>query len=153
MTMTQRTLDPSLATPRPLISALRRLALLGLCSAYLQGPLTKLVDFGGAVAEMEHFGLQPAPAFAVAVICFEVAASALVLSGIHRWAGALALAFFTLAATMVALRFWQMPMGVERQMATNAFFEHLGLAGAFVLVALDDLVRRLPDSPRQGASA
>lgn len=117
-------------------SVIRSLALLALCSAYIQGPLTKIFDFEGALAEMAHFGLLPAPLFAVGVIVFELAMSALILSGFHRRLGALALAVFTLAATVIALRFWEMAPGMERMMAMNAFFEHLGLAGAFVYVAL-----------------
>lgn len=120
---------------------LRFLALLALCAAYIQGPMTKLFDFPGAIGEMEHFGLHPAAVFAVAVILFELVASAMVVSGFHRWLAALALAVFTLLATFVALRFWEMPSGMERMMATNAFFEHLGLAGAFVIVAIIDLTK------------
>lgn len=116
--------------------------LLALCSAYIQGPLTKIFDFPGALAEMEHFGLHPAPLFAVGVIVFELAMSALILSGFYRWAAAGALAAFTLAATLLAFRFWELPPGMERAMATNGFFEHIGLAGAFVLVAVYDLRER-----------
>ncbi len=119
----------------------RTIALLALCAAYIQGPLTKIFDFNGALAEMDHFGLHPAAFFAVAVIVFELTASALVVSGFFRWAGALALAGFTLMATFIALRFWEMAPGMDRMMATNAFFEHLGLAGAFVFVAAFDLTR------------
>lgn len=115
------------------------LALLALCAAYIQGPLVKMFDYEGAVAEMVHFGLQPAPAFAVAVIIFELSMSALILSGIFRWVGALALAAFTLIATGLALRFWEMPDGLVRSMTMNAFFEHLGLVGAFVMVALREI--------------
>ncbi|EMS97190.1 hypothetical protein H009_12856 [Agrobacterium tumefaciens str. Cherry 2E-2-2] len=121
--------------------ATKTLALLALCSAYIQGPLTKIFDFPGAIAEMNHFGLQPAVAFAVVVILFELTASALVVSGFLRWAGALALAGFTLLATFIALRFWEMAPGMDRMMATNAFFEHLGLAGAFIIVAAIDLTK------------
>jgi uncharacterized membrane protein YphA (DoxX/SURF4 family) len=121
--------------------AVRTAALLALCAAYIQGPLTKIFDFGGAIAEMEHFGLHPAPVFAVAVIVFELTASALVVSGMLRWVGALALAGFTVLATFIALRFWELPAGMERMMATNAFFEHLGLAGAFVLVTIFDITK------------
>ncbi|WCJ64933.1 DoxX family protein [Agrobacterium tumefaciens] len=119
----------------------RTVALLALCSAYIQGPLTKIFDFPGAIAEMNHFGLQPAAAFAVFVIIFELTASAMVVSGVLRWAGALALSGFTLLATFIALRFWEMAPGMDRMMATNAFFEHLGLAGAFVIVAAIDLTK------------
>lgn len=118
-------------------------ALLALTSAYLVGGFTKVADFAGASAEMTHFGLQPAAAFAAAVIALELGAPVLILSGRGRWLGALALAAFTLAATFTANRFWQMA-GAERFGATNAFFEHLGLAGAFVLVAWHDLTHR-PD--------
>lgn len=116
-------------------------ALVALCAAYIQGPLTKIVDFNGALAEMNHFGLHPPAFFAVVVILFELTASAMVISGILRWAGALALAGFTFLATMIALRFWEMADGMDRMMATNAFFEHLGLIGAFVIVAAIDLTR------------
>jgi uncharacterized membrane protein YphA (DoxX/SURF4 family) len=121
--------------------ATKTLALLALCSAYIQGPLTKILDFPGAIAEMNHFGLHPAAAFAIVVIVFELTASAMVVSGFLRWAGALALAGFTLLATFIALRFWEMAPGMERMMATNAFFEHLGLAGAFIVVAAIDLTK------------
>ena len=122
-------------------SALRTIALLALCAAYIQGPVTKIADFNGALAEMNHFGLQPAGFFAVSVIVFELVASAMVVTGFFRWVGAVALAGFTVLATFIALRFWEMTPGMERMMATNAFFEHLGLAGAFVFVAAYDLTK------------
>ncbi|WP_377297680.1 DoxX family protein [Rhizobium sp. SGZ-381] len=119
------------------------IALLALCSAYIQGPLTKLFDFQGALAEMDHFGLQPALFFAIAVILFELVMSAAILIGFFRWVAALALGVFTLLATFLALRFWELPPGMERTMAMNGFFEHLGLAGAFLLVAWHDLRSRM----------
>ncbi|RSZ43996.1 MULTISPECIES: DoxX family protein [unclassified Variovorax] len=122
--------------------ALRWIALLLLCAAYLQGGLNKAMDFNAALAEMNHFGLSPAGPLAVAVIVLELGASALILTGRLRWLGALALAGFTLMATFVALRFWQMPVGQERFMAANSFFEHLGLVGGFLLVAWHDLKER-----------
>ena len=54
----------------PRTGALRWFALLLLCTAYIQGPMTKILDFPGALAEMTHFGLTPAPLFAVGVIVF-----------------------------------------------------------------------------------
>jgi uncharacterized membrane protein YphA (DoxX/SURF4 family) len=120
-------------------SAMRFIAYLGLCAAYLQGELVKLTDFPGAIGEMAHFGLSPAPLFAVLVILLELGTSVMILSGWQRWLGALGLAGFTLLATGIALRFWEMPAGHERFMAANSFFEHLGLVGGFLLVAWLDL--------------
>lgn len=117
------------------------LAHLGLCAAYIQGGLVKLIDFPGAVAEMAHFRLAPPAMFAVLVIVLELAASAMVMTGFLRWLGALALAGFTLLSTLIALRFWEQPAGEARHAVANAFFEHLGLAGGFLLAAWLDLVR------------
>lgn len=140
--MSLSSLDIRLADiARPLFTLplVRWIGLLGLCAAYLQGSLMKLFDFDSAIAEMNHFGLSPAPVFAVIVIVFELASSVMVLSGKLRWLGATGLGIFTLMATFVALRFWELPTGRDRAMATNAFFEHLGLVGGFVLVAWHDL--------------
>lgn len=115
----------------------RWIALLLLCAAYLQGGLVKLFDFPGAVAEMNHFGLQPAPLMAALVIALELGAVALILAGRLRWLGALALALFTAAATFMANRYWE-ASGHERFMLMNAFFEHWGLVGGFLLVAWMD---------------
>lgn len=122
---------------------LHGLALLALCAAYLEGGLTKLMDFDGALAEMRHFGLQPAAPMAVAVIALELGASALILSGHRRWLGALALGAFTVAASFMANDFWTMS-GPDRTPAMHAFFEHLGLAGGFALVAWHDLLGPRP---------
>jgi len=129
---------------RPLFGAafMRFIAYLGLCAAYLQGGLNKLTDFPGAIGEMTHFGLSPAPVFAAIVIIMELTASLLILAGFLRWLGALALGGFTLMATFLALRFWELPVGMERFMAANSFFEHLGLVGGFLLVAWHDLKER-----------
>src|SRR5260221_8592582 len=130
-----------LATP-----AVFWIALLGLCAAYLQGGLNKAFDFHSAIAEMNHFGLSPAAPFAIAVIALELGASSLILIGFYRWLGAVALAGFTLMATFIANRFWELPMP-ERFMAENAFFEHLGLVGGFLLVACHDLKARGTTAP------
>jgi len=120
------------------LPAVRYVALLGLCAAYLQGGIDKLLDFPGAIAEVEHFGLAPALPIAVATIVTEFAAPTLILSGRLRWLGALWLAGFTAVATILANRFWELPMP-DRQMAANGFFEHVGLVGGFLLVAWYDL--------------
>lgn len=121
--------------------AMRFIALLALCAAYIQGGLDKLLDFGSAVAEAQHFGLPFAPVIAGATLVTELVGAALILSGAYRWIGALWLAGFTLVATFVANRFWALP-NPERFMIENAFFEHLGLVGAFLLVAWYDLRRQ-----------
>src|SRR5260370_8156989 len=62
----------------PLIWPAARLALV---SAFLIGGLTKLSDFSAAVAEQEHFGLNPGWLWAAIAIIPELAGSALVILG------------------------------------------------------------------------
>ncbi|RFP18840.1 DoxX family protein [Duganella sp. BJB475] len=117
---------------------LRWIFLLLICAAYLQGGINKLLDFPSAIGEMQHFGLSPAGPMAAVVIAGELGASLMILSGRYRWLGAGYLAAFTLMATFVANRYWEIT-GPERFMAANGFYEHLGLAGAFLLVAWHDI--------------
>ena len=116
----------------------RWLALLALCAAYLQGGFDKATNFVGAVAEMQHFGLAPAVPLVGLTIVVEIGASLLILSGVYRWAAALVLAGFTLFASFLANRFWEIALP-ERLMTANSFFEHIGLVGGFILVAWHDL--------------
>ena len=123
------------------LAAARWIALLLMVAAYVQGGVDKLLDFAGAVGEMHHFGLEPAPAMAIATIVLELGASALILAARLRWLGALALAGFTLAANFIANRWWSAP-AADRFMLENGFFEHLGLVGGFLLVASMDWQER-----------
>lgn len=130
----------SLDTPRfiatildhPATAFVARLALVG---PYLIGGIAKLTDWQGAIAEQAHFGMQPATLFAALTVAVELVGPALILAGRLVWLGAGMLGVFTLFAAIVANAFWTMD-GPERFMATNAFFEHLGLIGGLVLVAM-----------------
>lgn len=124
----------------------QRVALLLLCAAYLQGGIDKAWDFHGAVAETIHFGL-PMPALVTALtIVIELGASVLIIAGFYRWPAALVLAGFTLMATFLANRFWELPPA-QRFPVENGFFEHLGLVGGFLLVAWHDLRDRRTKVP------
>ena len=116
-------------------------ALVLLCLPYVLSGVAKLFGFSGAVAEFTAIGL-PLPAVAVAAtIALQLGASALVITQRLAWAGALALAVFTIVATLIAHPFWRFE-GNARFAQTNIFFEHVGLVGAFLLVALLDWRRR-----------
>lgn len=112
---------------------LARLALVG---AYLLGGIVKATDWNAALAEQAHFGMNPPALWAALTIGVEIVGPLLILSGRLVWLGAGMLGVFTLLAAITANAFWAMPAGQERFMATNAFFEHLGLIGGFVLAAL-----------------
>ena len=120
---------------------LARLALVG---AYLLGGIVKLGDWHAALAEQAHFGMEPPVLWASLTVAVEIVGPLLILFGRCVWLGAGMLGIFTVLAAVTANAFWSMPPGPERFAATNAFFEHLGLVGGFVLAAL------LAENPRRG---
>ena len=111
------------------------LARIALSSAYILGGVTKLLNFSGAVAEQEHFGLHPGWIWACLSILVELFGPLLIITGRWVWLGAGALGVLTAIASLVANNFWDL-QGQARFQATNTFFEHIGLIAAFVLVAL-----------------
>ena len=121
-------------------------ARLVLISAYVLGGVVKAADFPAAVAEQAHFGLNPPALFAALTIAVELVGSALVMTRRWVWLGAGMLGVFTGLAAITANAFWAMPDGHDRFMATNAFFEHLGLIGGLVLAAM--LPQRAPQAGR-----
>jgi uncharacterized membrane protein YphA (DoxX/SURF4 family) len=128
MTDTPRWVSATLATP-----GLVPIARIALVSAFLIGGIQKLSDFPAAVAEQAHFGLQPAWLWAVAAIVVELGGSVLVIVGRWVWLGAGSLGVLTAVSMLVANNFWAQT-GHDRFMATNAFFEHLGLIAGLVLI-------------------
>jgi len=110
-----------------------RLLLVG---AYLLGGIVKATDWSAAVAEQAHFGMSPPALWAALTIAVEIVGPLLILSGRLVWLGAGMLGIFTVLAALAANAFWAMPPGSERFMATNAFFEHLGLVGGFIFAAM-----------------
>lgn len=112
------------------------LARLALVSAYVLGGVVKALDFPTAVAEQAHFGLSPPALFAGLTIVVELLGSALVMTRRWVWLGAGMLGVFTGLAAITANAFWTLPDGPARFMAANAFFEHMGLIGAFVVTAM-----------------
>jgi len=131
----------STETPRFIAAVLdwrpaAHVARLALVSAYLLGAVVKASDFPGAVAEQAHFGMSPPAFWAALTIAVEVVGPLLILTRRWLWLGAGMLGVFTLLAAITANAFWTLPAGHDRFMATNAFFEHLGLIGGFWLAAL-----------------
>jgi uncharacterized membrane protein YphA (DoxX/SURF4 family) len=112
----------------------RLLGLLLLCAPYLHSGIEKLLDFAAGIDEMSSYGLMPSPPYAAVTILVQLGGSAMVITGFWRWLGALLLAAFTIAATLIADPFWH-AFAAERARLLNTFIEHLGLSGGFLLVA------------------
>jgi uncharacterized membrane protein YphA (DoxX/SURF4 family) len=106
-----------------------------LCSAYVWSGVTKLIAFNATANHFSsRFGL-PAPHAAVALtVGVQLAGSAMFITGWMAAMAAIALALFTMVATIVAYPFWKMT-GVERSRNIETFLEHVGLAAAFLMLA------------------
>jgi transmembrane protein len=94
----------------------------------------KLIDFSGAVAEMERFGVLPAMPMAIAVIIVQLGGAALVISGRHVWLGAGALGVFTLLTIPIAHAFWTMT-GEAAFLEMMFAFEHIAVVGGLMVAA------------------
>jgi transmembrane protein len=90
---------------------------------------------------MLHVGLHPAWAFNLASLLTQLLGSALIIVNRRVWLGAGALGVFTVIATLLAHRFWNLS-GEARFMQMNSFFEHWTICAAFVLVTVVRIRRR-----------
>jgi transmembrane protein len=96
--------------------------------------LDKLLNFSGGMAEMSHFGLEPAALFNIATIIVQLGGSLLIILGRYTWLGAGALAVFTALTIPLVHHFWTMeePM---RTMEFHVVTEHISVIGALMVVA------------------
>ena len=102
-----------------------RLLIAGICLPFLFSGVAKLLDFSGAVAEFSTFFGQPA-LFAALTIALQLGAPvvAIALRGKAAVLAALALALFTVAATLLA-----------HSREITVFVEHLSITFALAFVA------------------
>jgi putative oxidoreductase len=110
-------------------------ARVALSAVFLYSGFTKLFDWPAGVAEVTNMGL-PMPALALtATVSVQIVCGLMVLMGVAaRW-GALLLAGFTIAATLIAHDFWAHE-GLARQQQLTIFLEHAAIAGGFLPVML-----------------
>lgn len=102
--------------------------------------ISKIVDYQGTLAEMSHFGLQPAAVFAPAVIAVLLTGSVLVILNRAAWLGFGMLATFTALTIPIAHPFWALE-GQQKVMEFHFVVEHISLIGGLMVGAI--LCRRL----------
>jgi transmembrane protein len=102
---------------------------------FLEAGVIKLVDWQAGNAEMLHAGLHPAWVFNLAALVTELVGSVLIILNRKAWLGAGALGIFTVLATLLAHRFWELT-GEARIMQLNTFLEHATISAAFILVVV-----------------
>lgn len=111
-------------------------ARLALASAFLFSGVTKLLDFPGAIDEARALtGLEPAAVIAGLVVLTQLGGSLLLLLGGRPGAlGAVILAGFTVAASVLGHPFW-LRDGTPFIRDATTFLEHLGLVTGLLVVS------------------
>ena len=106
-----------------------------LSAVFLYSAYVKVSDWNAAIVEFQTVGL-PFPAAAVtATVIVQLGGALALLTGVGLAWGALALAAFTAAATVVGHPFWRFS-GPDFTRQLTIALEHLGLVGGLVLLAM-----------------
>ncbi len=113
------------------------LALVGrvlLALMFVMAGFSKIAGFAGTVGYMQSKGLPAAEVLAALTVVLEIGGGLAIMLGLYtRWA-ALALAAFTLLATLIFHNFWAMP--AEQQMMQQLMFmKNLSVIGGLLVVA------------------
>ncbi|MCO5150462.1 MULTISPECIES: DoxX family protein [unclassified Shinella] len=105
-----------------------------LTSMFWLSGIAKLADFNAGVAEMAHFGLEPATGFNIAVAITQLVGSALIIANRWTWLGAGMLTVFTALTIPIAHNFWTMQEPI-RTIEFYVVMEHITVIGALMVVA------------------
>jgi uncharacterized membrane protein YphA (DoxX/SURF4 family) len=114
------------------------IARLCLAAVFLYSGVDKLTHWRASIEEVRSDGLPWPAAFAGGTVFTQLVGGCLVATGFFAWLGALLLAGFTVAATLVGHRFW-LRRGSEFAHELTTSLEHVAIVGGLVLLCLLDL--------------
>jgi len=114
------------------------IARLCLAAVFLYSGVDKLWHWRSSIEEVKSDGLPWPAAFAGATVFTQLVGGCFVTTGFLAWLGALLLAGFTIAATLLGHRFW-LRRGTEFRHELTTSLEHVAIVGGLVLLCLLDL--------------
>ena len=109
-----------------------------LAAVFLYSGIDKLRHWSASIEEVRGDGLPWPAAFVGATVFTQLIGGCLVATGFFAWLGALVLAGFTVAATVVGHRFW-LRRGAEFRHELTTSLEHVAIVGGLLLLSLLDL--------------
>jgi putative oxidoreductase len=117
--------------------ALYRVGRILLASLFVISGVLKIIDFSGVVGYMDRIGVPFATLAVLVAILFELGGGLAILSGWRVRPVAIAVAVFTVIATLTAHRFWQAdPAAMQNQL--NHFLKNISIIGALLMLAARD---------------
>lgn len=114
------------------------IARLCLAAVFLYSGVDKLWHWRSSIEEVTGDGLPWPAVFAGATVFTQLVGGCLVAIGLLAWLGALLLAGFTVAATLLGHRFW-LRRGAEFRHEVTTSLEHVAIVGGLLLLCLLDL--------------
>jgi len=114
------------------------IARLCLAAVFLYSGVDKLWHWRASIEEVRSDGLPWPAAFAGATVFTQLVGGCLVATGFFAWLGALLLAGFTVAATLVGHRFW-LRRGSEFAHELTTSLEHVAIVGGLLLLSVIDI--------------
>ena len=113
------------------------IARLCLAAVFLYSGIDKLWHWRSSIEEVRSDGLPWPAAFAGATVFTQLVGGILVATDFFAWLGALLLAGFTAAATLVGHRFW-LRHGAEFRRELTTSLEHVAIVGGLLLLSVID---------------
>ena len=113
------------------------IARLCLAAVFLYSGVDKLTHWRASIKEVKSDGLPWPTAFAGATVFTQLVGGFLVATGFFAWLGALLLAGFTVAATLLGHRFW-LRRGAEFRHELTTSLEHVAIVGGLLLLSVLD---------------
>jgi putative oxidoreductase len=104
---------------------------------FLYSGVDKLWHWRSSIEEVRGDGLPWPATFAGATVFTQLVGGFLVATGFFAWLGALLLAGFTVAATLLGHRFW-LRHGSEFQHELTTSLEHVAIVGGLLLLSVLD---------------
>jgi uncharacterized membrane protein YphA (DoxX/SURF4 family) len=113
------------------------IARLCLAIVFLYSGIDKLRHWSASIEEVRGDGLSWPAAFVGATVFTQLVGGLLVATGFFAWLGALLLAGFTVAATVLGHRFW-LRRGAEFRHELTTSLEHVAIVGGLLLLFVLD---------------
>jgi putative oxidoreductase len=111
------------------------IARLCLATVFLFSGISKAMDWQGTLAEFGGIGIPASALAAAATVAVQVLAGLAVAIGWRTRSAALALAGFTVVATLIGHPFWAFE-GIDFARQLTTVLEHLAIVGGFILLAV-----------------
>jgi uncharacterized membrane protein YphA (DoxX/SURF4 family) len=113
------------------------IARLCLAAVFIYSGIDKLRHWRASIEEVRGDGLPWPAAFAGATVFTQLVGGILVATGFFAWLGAIMLAAFTVAATLLGHRFW-LRHGSEYRHELTTSLEHVAIVGGLLLLFVLD---------------